>query len=138
MMWSAIIPIVGSVLEKIFPDPVKAQEAKLELIKLQQQGELAALDADLKMALGQMEVNKVEAANANLFVSGWRPAVGWVCVLGLAYTFLGQPLLAWASTIGQVPVPPELDLDALVTLLAGMLGLGGFRTFEKVKGVARQ
>lgn len=137
-MWGALIPVIGSVIEKIFPDPVKAQEAKLELFKLEQQGQLAALDADLKMALGQMEINKVEAASSSLFVSGWRPAVGWVCVVGLMYTFLGQPLLVWLSAIIQVPVPPELDLDALITLLAGMLGLGGFRTYEKVKGVARQ
>jgi hypothetical protein len=137
-MWSALIPVIGNVIEKIFPDPVKAQEAKLELFKLEQQGQLAALDADLKMALGQMEINKVEAANSSLFVSGWRPAVGWVCVAGLTYTFIGQPILSWMSTMNQVPVPPELDLDSLVTLLAGLLGLGGFRTYEKVKGVARQ
>jgi hypothetical protein len=136
-MWTALIPVLGSVIDKIFPDATKASEAKLELFKLQQQGDMAALEAELKLALGQVEVNKVEAASTSMFVAGWRPAVGWVCVFGLAYTFVGQPLLTWGSAYWQVPIPPSLDMGTLITLLGGMLGLGGLRTVEKMNGVAR-
>ena len=106
-----------------------AANAKFELFKLQQSGELAEL-------AGQMEINKVEAANASVFVSGWRPFVGWVCGGGLVYTFIGQPLLSWASLIWNFPIPPNLDMGTLITLLGGLLGLGGMRTAEKIKGVA--
>src|SRR3546814_10900279 len=84
----------------------------------------------------QIEVNKAEAQSGSLFIGGWSPAVGWVCVVGLTYTFFAQPMLAWGSAAAGIPTPPDLDLSALITLLAGMLGLGGFRTYEKAKGVA--
>lgn len=137
-MFNILIPAITTIIDKLFPDATAAAEAKLKLFEMQQRGELAALDAELKMALGQVEVNKVEAANASVFISGWRPAVGWVCVFGLMYTFIGQPLLAWASSIYAVPTPPDLDLGTLITLLGGMLGLGGLRTVEKINGVANK
>jgi hypothetical protein len=124
------------IIDKIIPDPAQKAEAKLKLLELQQAGDLKLLDADMQIALAQNETNKVEAADPSLFKSGWRPAVGWVCVFGLAYTFLGQPLIAWGSSAYGVPAPPQLDIGDLFTLLAGMLGLGGFRTFEKFKKVA--
>lgn len=123
------------IIDKLIPDPAQRDAAKLKLLELQQQGELQVLNADLQIALAQNETNKVEAADPDLFKSGWRPAVGWVCVAGLTYTFLGQPLLSWASGLWAVPNPPTLDMGDLFTLLAGMLGLGGFRTFEKYHGV---
>lgn len=128
---------IGSkIIDKVIPDPQAKAEAKLKLLELQQAGDLKLLDADMQIALAQNETNKVEAADPSLFKSGWRPAVGWVCVFGLAYTFLGQPLITWASSAYGVPAPPQLDMGDLFTLLAGMLGLGGFRTFEKFKKVA--
>lgn len=128
---------IGSkILDKVIPDPAQKAEAKLKLLELQQAGELKVLDAEMQIALAQNETNKVEAADPSLFKSGWRPAVGWVCVAGLTYTFLGQPLLSWASGVWAIPAPPSLDMGDLFTLLAGMLGLGGFRTFEKFKRVA--
>ena len=133
----SIIEVGLAILDRLIPDPVQRQAAKVKLLELEQAGRLAELDADLKLALGQLEVNKVEAASADRFVAGWRPAVGWVCVAGLGYQFLAQPLLAWSSGIGGWPVPPDLALGDLMTLLAGMLGLGTLRTAEKVKGVAR-
>jgi hypothetical protein len=91
-----------------------------------------------------VDVNKIEAASSSLFVAGWRPAVGWVGVLGLAYQFLGYPLMQWGWAFGQgydiIPKglnpPPDLDVEQLMTLLAGLLGFGGMRSFEKHKGVA--
>ena len=86
----------------------------------------------------QAEVNKVEAANPNVFVSGWRPFAGWVCGAGLAYTFILRPLLPWVVNLFGATVPelPAIDGDALMTLLFGMLGLGTLRSVEKIKGKA--
>lgn len=136
-MWQALIPVVGQVLDKILPDPTAAAEAKLKALELAQRGELAVLDADMRLALGQIEVNKVEAGT-DLFRGGWRPAVGWVCVAGLGYQLVMRPLLPWLVSVAGVQVPPlpPIDTDTLMVLLTGMLGLGGLRTFEKVKGRA--
>lgn len=125
----AVSGLVGKVIDKIWPDPIERAKAQLELAKLEQSGALAEMVA-------QTDINKVEAANASVFVSGWRPAVGWTCVGGLVYTFVAWPLITWSSTIWQFPVPPTLDMGTLITLLGGMLGLGGLRTYEKINGVA--
>jgi hypothetical protein len=126
----------SKVIDKIWPNKAEADAAKIKLFELQQSGELQRLAAETELAKGQLQVNAVEAASASLFVAGWRPAVGWTCVVGLLYTFLLRPLLAWASGMIDIPVPPMLDMGDLFTLLAGMLGLGGMRTFEKIQGVA--
>ena len=134
-------PIIGGlldaglrILDKVIPDPAAKAQAQLELLKLQQAGEFKALEADLQLALAQTEINKVEAASPDLFKSGWRPGAGWICVLGLAYQFLAQPLAAWASAVNGWPVPPVLQLGDLYGLLFGMLGLGAYRSVERVKG----
>ena len=128
---TAILEIGGKVFDRLFPDKAKAEAAKFELFKLQQSGELATI-------AGQLEINKVEAANPSLFVSGWRPFVGWICGFGLLYSFIGQPLLSWASVNFDFAIPPVLDLGTLLTVLGGMLGLGGLRTFEKISWVDRK
>lgn len=131
------LPLIGTILDKIIPDPKAAADAKLKALELAQTGELAQLDAEVKLALGQMEVNKAEATT-DLFRGGWRPAVGWLCASGLGYQFLIQPLLPWIVTAcgGHVPPLPSIDNDALMVLLTGMLGLGGMRTVERIKGKA--
>jgi hypothetical protein len=136
-MWAALLPLIGTVLDKAIPDPQAQADAKLKVMEMAQRGELAVLDADLKIALGQMEINKVEAGT-DPFRGGWRPAAGWVCVFGLFYTFLLKPLLPWmvALTGADVPELPPIDTMELIALLGGMLGLGGFRTFERIKGKA--
>ena len=137
-MWAALIPLIGTIVEKVIPDPQAAADAKLRVMELAQKGELAVLDADLKLALGQIEVNKAEATT-DMFRGGWRPAVGWTCVAGLAYQFILQPVLPWVVALfgAQVPPLPSIDNESLMVLLTGMLGLGGLRTFEKTKGVAK-
>lgn len=136
-MWAALIPLLGTVLEKAIPDPQAQADAKIKVMEMAQRGELAVLDADLKLALGQMEVNKAEATT-DMFRGGWRPAVGWTCVAGLAYNFVVQPLLPWTVAVlgGSVPPLPSIDNETLLVLLTGMLGLGGLRTFERIKGRA--
>ena len=136
-MWAALIPLIGTIVEKVIPDPQAAADAKLRVMELAQKGELAVLDADLKLALGQIEVNKAEATK-DMFRGGWRPATGWVCVAGLAYQFILQPVLPWVVALfgAHVPPLPAIDNESLMVLLTGMLGLGGLRTFERVKGKA--
>jgi len=129
---TAVLDIGGKLIDRMWPDPAQAATAKLELIKLQQSGDLAQMT-------GQLEINKVEAANANIFVSGWRPAIGWVCALALLYQYLVRPLaVAVFAAIGHpLPVMPGLD-ENLWQLMMAMLGMGGLRTFEKVQGVANK
>lgn len=127
---TAVLDIGSKLIDRMWPDPAQAATAKLELIKLQQSGDLAQMT-------GQLEINKVEAANANIFVSGWRPAIGWVCALALLYQYLVRPLaVAVFAAVGHpLPVMPGLD-ENLWQLMMAMLGMGGLRTFEKVQGVA--
>jgi hypothetical protein len=80
-----------------------------------------------------MEINKVEAANANLFVAGWRPFIGWTCGVALLYHFILQPFVAFViANTGHTVVLPTFDIDSLYTILMGMLGLGAMRTAEKI------
>lgn len=136
---SISIPIIDGifrVIDKLIPDPVAKAQAQAEALRMQQAGEFKQIETDLQLALGQIETNKIEAGAPDLFRGGWRPAVGWVCVIGLLYTYLLQPLLSWASGMASVPAPPQLDLQELLVLLGGMLGFGGMRMFERLKGKA--
>ncbi len=134
-IFAALIPVVGSLLEKIIPDPAQAADAKLKMLEMAQKGELAVLDAEVRLAEGQMAINR-EEAKTDVFRGGWRPATGWVCVFGLTYQFLMMPLIPWIVALFGVVVPPlpPIDNETLMVLLTGLLGLGGFRTYEKVKG----
>lgn len=134
-MLQVLVPAITTILDKIIPDKGAADEAKLKTLELLQRGELAALDAEMKLALGQLEVNKAEA-QTDMFRGGWRPFSGWVCGFGLAYTFLIRPILPYIINAagGDVPPMPEIDTDTLMVLLTGMLGLGGLRSYEKLKG----
>ncbi len=127
---SALLDIGGKVIDRVWPDPEKAAAAKLELLKMQQSGELAII-------AGQLEINKVEAANPSVFVSGWRPFIGWVCGSGFAIQFVIGPMAEWGSALYGNPVKfPQMDVGTMMPLLIGMLGLSGFRSVEKINGVA--
>ncbi len=137
-MWPALVPLLGNLFDKIFPDPTAAATAKLEVMKMAQTGELAQLDADLKLATGQLDVNKVEASNGSVFVSGWRPAVGWCCAIALAYASIVEPLARFVAEVyfhytGSFPV---IDTTITMQLLIGLLGLGGMRSYDKKQGTA--
>ena len=131
--------IVETVIDRVVPDRVGRLKAKqeFEVVLLKRRQEI--IDAAKASDAGQVEVNKIEAASDNLFKSGWRPSVGWVCVTALATQFIVAPLLPWLATVfgaDGVPPIPALDLGELLTLLFGLLGLGALRTVEKGKGVA--
>ncbi|CAB4139813.1 Holin of 3TMs, for gene-transfer release [uncultured Caudovirales phage] len=133
---SAVLDIGGKLIDRLWPDATQAAEAKLELLKMQQTGELAQLAAETELAKGQLEVNQAEAGSSNLFVAGWRPWIGWVCGVAFSYHFVVQPLLAFILAATGYPVTlPTFNMDALYTVLLGMLGLGSMRTFEKYKKV---
>ena len=135
-MLTSLLPILGSILDKVIPDPKAAGEAKLKAMELAQTGALAELEDEVKLSLGQVEVNKIEAESSDLFKSGWRPFIGWVCGMGLLTQFLLAPILTWVSMLMNHPITfPPLDTSVLMTLLFGMLGLGTLRTTEKLKGV---
>ena len=100
--------------------------------------ELKALEIRNQLVLAQVAVNQAEAASPSVFVSGWRPAIGWICGGALFMHYLARPLLEWASAYYGWGIPPLPSLDdTLQELVFGMLGLGGLRTFEKVRGAAR-
>jgi hypothetical protein len=121
---TAALDIGGKLIDRLWPDPSQRDAAKLELLKLQQSGELAGIT-------GQVEINKIEGAHSSIFVAGWRPFIGWICGAGLGYQFLVYPIL-----VAFVPKIVQLDMGTLLTLLAGMLGLGALRTTEKLQGKA--
>lgn len=130
---SVALDIGGKLIDRLWPDPAQRDAAKLELLKMQQSGDLAQLAADTDLAKGQMAVNAAEAANPSLFVSGWRPFIGWVCGAAFAGQYVVAPLVTFGLAIHGTPVQlPVLDVSTMMPLLFGMLGLGGMRTAEKI------
>lgn len=129
---SAVLEIGSKVIDRLWPDPLQAANAKLELIKLQQSGELAAMT-------GQLEVNKAEAASGSLFIAGWRPFIGWVCGAAVAWNWVGLKLFVFLASYFNHPIPTlaPADLSEMLPVLMGMLGIGGLRTIEKINGVAK-
>lgn len=133
------IPIISgifAVIDKLIPDPEAKAKAKLDVLRMEQEGEFKKIDADLQVMLAQAEINKAEAASPDPFRGSWRPAVGWVCVTGMAWTYVAAPLLGWLSAAKGWPVPPTIDTFDLLIMLGGMLGFGGMRSFERIKGKA--
>jgi hypothetical protein len=122
-----VAPVISDLIDRAFPNSAEREQKKLEY-ELKLQEALNSID------LAQIEVNKVEAASEDRFVSGWRPFIGWVCGIAFAYHFILQPLLAFVIiNLGEEVKLPTFDMDALFTVLMGMLGLGGLRTIEKFK-----
>lgn len=135
ILLTGIFDVGLKLIEKLFPDPQKAAEAKIKMLEMQQAGELKQLEADVNLALAQIAVNKAEAESTDPFRAGWRPFIGWVCGVGLAFQFVIRPIANWTIAInGSTTLLPGLELETLMTLLFGILGLGAYRTVEKVKG----
>lgn len=132
-MIEALIAPVTSLLDKFIPDADERNRLAHEIATM-------STRHAHELAKSQIEVNKAEAAHKSMFVAGWRPFVGWVSGVALSWHFIGQPLAVFviAYTGIETPPLPAFDMDSLLTVLLGMLGLGGLRTFEKTKGVARE
>jgi hypothetical protein len=123
----SIVGVAGKVLNKFVAD----KDLK---VKLQHELKTAFHAANL----AQIDLNKQEAAHQSMFVAGWRPFVGWTCGVALAYHFLIAPLLSFVLVLYGIDTPmPEFEFSQLSTILMGMLGLGGLRSYEKMKGVHR-
>lgn len=136
LLLTGIFDVGMKLIERIFPSAETQAAAKLEFLKLQQAGEFKQLEADVSLALAQIKVNEAEAESSDPFRAGWRPFIGWVCGVGLAFQFVIRPLANWTVAInGYTTFLPGLELETLMTLLFGMLGLGAYRTTEKIKGL---
>ena len=127
-----LVDAVGKIIDRVIPDKAAAEKAKLEFAAVQQSQEF-------QLALQQVIVNAEEAKHPSIFVSGWRPFVGWVCGVALAYVALLEPLARFVATVtfGYVGIFPVIDTNLTMQVLLGILGLGGLRTWEKQKSVAR-
>jgi len=125
---SDIISTVGNLAGKFIKDKDAIEAFKHEV------------DMSLtKLDLAQIEVNKTEAAHPSVFVSGWRPFIGWTCGVSLAMDFVMRPLVQWGLDLAVVEIVlPTLDTESLYPILMGLLGLGTLRTYEKFKGVDRK
>lgn len=139
-MLPALIPLIGPALNKILdliPDKSKREEARMKY-----EADIRASEADILKTLSaadtaQIEVNKAEASNLNLFVSGWRPFIGWVCGSALAYHYIIQPFLdILLKAAGKAIALPNLAIGELMPLITAMLGMGAYRMMEKKWGVA--
>ncbi len=132
---SAALDVGKSLIEKIWPDPVKQSQEIRKLQELHQKGDLAVLNAEVQLLLGQINVNATEASHKSIFVAGWRPFVGWVCGFGLLYASVIEPLMRFIATVNDYTGTfPTLDTTITMQVLLGMLGLGLMRTKEKEKG----
>ena len=131
-MLQALIGPVSSLLEKFIPDKDLRSKLSHEIATMAEKNAHEQIKA-------QLEINKKEAQHNSLFVSGWRPAVGWTCCLGMAANFLIIPMTNFALALASSNITiPLIDLETMLPVLLGMLGLGGMRSYEKSKGVARK
>lgn len=135
--WTLLIDPLSKLIDRLIPDPQAAAAAKLELAKEQNAAALQEFQTAVQADVAQSQINQVEAASKDMFVSGWRPFIGWVCGIAFGYHYILQPLLAFGMASAGHTVPlPAFDMSELSTVLMGMLGLGGLRTIEKIKNVA--
>ena len=119
----SVADLAGTVINKIWPDKSEAEKQQLA--------------AAVAMVQGQLDINKVEAANPSIFVAGWRPGIGWTCGAAFAWNWVGLPIAHLVLELTGHPIAlAPADMSEMLPVLMGMLGLGGLRTYEKVKGVA--
>lgn len=129
---SSLIEPVSNLLDKAIPD----QDLKRKLSH-----EIATMSEKhaQQLALAQIKVNAAEAASGSLFKGGWRPCIGWICGIAFGYHFVLQPVIIFVVALIGIEIPelPKFDMNTLLTVLAGMLGIGGLRTYEKQKGLTK-
>jgi hypothetical protein len=132
MVWTALIGPVAGLLDKFIEDKDQKNKLAHEIATM---AEKHAHEANMIQA----ETNKEEAQHRSVWVAGWRPFIGWVCGFALAWHFVLSPVVlffaAWFNVV--LPALPSFDMGSLMTVLMGMLGLGGLRTFEKTKGLTK-
>jgi len=126
----SLLDIGGKIIDRVIPDTNARELAKEELNK-------AVLEQGFQIDLAQLNINNTEAQSDNIFKSGWRPFVGWVCGIAFGLQFLIFPLANWfLMAFGHIAIAVPFNMDMLMYALGGLLGLGSMRTYEKMKGVA--
>ena len=131
-MLNLLIGPITELLSKVIPDKTERERLAYEI------STLAERQAHEQM-MAQLEVNKTEASHMSLYVAGWRPFIGWSCGIAMAFNYIGVPVVETVSVINGTPLTIDpLDLEVMMPVLLGMLGLGGMRSYEKRNGVARE
>lgn len=121
-----------------------SSEQQLELLRQLNALETLAAQVEQQAAAGQIDINKIDAQSGSMFKGGWRPAIGWICACGLSYTFVIRPVLPWCVEVAALildkivvlPAMPPLDTAELLALTFSLLGFGGIRMYERIKGKA--
>lgn len=129
LMLAPLLEVGKTLLDRFVPDPEAKRAAEAEFLKM-------AMDGELRQTIAQLEINAREAAHPSVFVAGWRPFFGWAGGFAFVYATIAQPLLAWYGASKGWGAPPQLNIDLLWVVVTGLLGIGGMRSFDKVKGVA--
>jgi hypothetical protein len=130
---TAVATLVDDAVKRIWPDATAVELAKIEQLK-------SEIDLKTKLMLGQLDINRVEAASENWFTSGWRPYVGWVCGSALAYSAIIEPIARFIASVcfGYIGPFPLIDTTITLQVLLGMLGFGATRSLDKYLGTARK
>ena len=129
---SSLIQPVSNLLDKAIPDQDLKRKLSHEIATMSERHAQS-------LALAQIEVNAAEAASGSLFKGGWRPCIGWICGIAFGYHFVLQPVIIFIVALVGMEIPdlPKFDMNTLLTVLGGMLGIGGLRTYEKQKGLTK-
>lgn len=125
-----VVSSVGEALDSLFTSDEERLEQKKELLKAERDYDFKEAQLIAQQNIAQTQVNQEEARTGNLFIAGWRPAIGWIGAIALAYQFVMYPLLLWLNT--ESP-PPQMETDMLYTIITGMLGIAGLRSYDKIK-----
>ena len=129
---SALLDLGKSAIDKIWPDPIKRAEELRKLKEIEQKGDLAELNAYVSNLSGQLAINAAEAKHKSIFVAGWRPYVGWVGGVSLAYVSIVEPIMRFIATMnGYTGEFPVIDTALTIQVLMGMLGIAGMRSWDK-------
>ena len=135
LLLSGLFDLGKGLIDRVLPDPAAKAAAQLELLKMQQAGDLAQLAADTDLAKLQIQTNMAEAAG-NWFTAGWRPFIGWICGVSLCYVAILEPVARFVAQVwfAYTGAFPTIDTQLTMQVLLGMLGLGAMRSVEKIKG----
>ncbi len=134
--WGAVVNGALKLIERVIPDPAAKAAAQMQILQMQQNGELAQLKSETDLALAQIAVDNTEAASPGVFRGGWRPGVGWTCGIALFVQLVFAPLATWGLALyGKTVVFPTVDMGTILALLGALLGTSIPRTVEKLKGL---
>lgn len=125
-----IIKTVGDTLDNLVTSDEERLEKQLELTKAERQFDYLEAQLIAQQNIAQTEINKEEVRSGSIFIAGWRPAIGWIGAIALFYQFIAHPLLLWLPIDNP---PPQMEADILYTIITGMLGIAGMRSFDKLK-----